>query len=448
MTSFPKDFVWGAASSAYQIEGQSLRDGGGPSIWDTFSHTEGKTFEGNNGDIACGSYAHPEWDLQNLQSMGLKAYRFSTSWARIDPKGDGNWNEQGLQYYDKVVDGCLKAGITPYMTLYHWELPQALEDRGGWLNVETAHAFARFAGMMARHFRGRVQKYFLLNEPQCSAGLGYGNGLHAPGKVLPTSQVFLAWKNLLIAYGLGAQAVRQADGGAKIGIATTGRLCYPLSDGDVDAARQATFATFNDDWVFTHHMALDPICFGRFPDCAPGELKTAMDSVTAEELAIMHQKPDFLGFNIYNGWGVRQTEGQPEYVKRYDGFPRTALKWPVTPEVLDYGMYFLWERYQLPCYITENGLSCNDVISLDGQVHDPNRIDFLHRYLLALRRSVGRGTDIRGYFHWSLTDNFEWHSGYGERFGLVFVDYPTQKRINKDSAAWYAQVVASNGSNL
>lgn len=448
MTAFPKDFVWGAASSAYQIEGQSLADGGGASIWDTFSHTEGKTFEGNNGDIACGSYAHPEWDLENLQAMGLKAYRFSTSWARIDPKGDGNWNEAGLAYYDRVVDGCRKVGITPYLTLYHWELPQALEDKGGWLSPETAKAFGRFAGMMAARFRGRVEQYFLLNEPQCAAGLGYGSGLHAPGKVLPTDQVFLAWKNLLLAYGLGAQAVRKADENAKIGIATTGRLCYPLESGDVDAAREATFATFNNDWVFTHHMALDPICFGHFPDCAPGELKTAMDAVTEEELAIIHQEPDFLGFNIYNGWGVRDAGGQPEYLKRYDGFPRTALKWPVTPEVLDYGVYFLWERYRKPCYITENGLSCNDVISLDGEVHDPNRVDFLHRYLLALKRSVERGTDMRGYFHWSLCDNFEWHSGYGERFGLVFVDYPSQKRILKDSAAWYAQVAATNGENL
>ena len=227
MNKFPKDFVWGAASSAYQIEGDPLADGGGKSVWDTFSHTPGKTFEGNTGDTACCSYAHPEWDIENLKHMGLSAYRFSTSWARIDPEGDGNWNEKGLAYYDRLVNLCLEAGIAPYMTLYHWELPQALEDRGGWLNPETPKAFARFAGMMAGHFRGRVKHYFLLNAPQCVAALGYGNGIHAPGRQEPMDKVFLVWKHLLLAYGLAAQAIRAVDGGAGIGIATTGRLCYP-----------------------------------------------------------------------------------------------------------------------------------------------------------------------------------------------------------------------------
>lgn len=448
MTLFPENFVWGAASSAYQIEGQSLADGGGASIWDTFSHTEGKTFQGNNGDVACGSYAHPEWDLENLKAMGLKAYRFSTSWARIDPRGDGSWNEAGIAYYDRVVDGLLANGITPYLTCYHWELPQALEDKGGWENRETVESYARFVGMLAAHFKGRVGHYFLLNEPQCTVGLGYGTGVHAPGKQLPKLRLFEIHKNLLLAYGMGSQAVRQADPGAQVGLATAGRIAYPLTEADVDVARKATFEIFDEDWIFTHSMFLDPLCFGRFPDCAPGELKTAIDGVSPEEMAIIFQKPDFLGFNIYNGWGVRDKDGEADYVKRCDGFPRTALKWPITPEALDYGMYFMWERYGLACYVTENGLSCADVISLDGKVHDPNRIDFLHRYLLQLNRAIERGADIAGYFHWALTDNFEWHSGYAERFGLVFVDYPTQKRILKDSAAWYAQVAASNGRVL
>lgn len=449
MSKFPKNFVWGAASSAYQIEGDPLADGGGKSVWDTFSHTPGKTFEGNTGDTACRSYAHPEWDIENLKHMGLSAYRFSTSWARIDPEGDGNWNKKGLAYYDRLVDLCLEAGIAPYMTLYHWELPQALEDRDGWLNPETPKAFARFAGMMAGHFRGRVKHYFLLNEPQCVAALGYGNGIHAPGRQEPMDKVFLVWKHLLLAYGLAAQAIRAVDGGAGIGIATTGRLCYPETEADIAAAEKATFQVFDNDWLFTHQMALDPICFGAFPkDCAPGQLRDLMAAVTPEELEIIHQKPDFLGFNIYNGWCVREAQGAPYFIPRYEGFPRTALKWPVTPEVLDWGVSFLWRRYGLPCYITENGLSCNDVISLDGQVHDPNREDFLHRYLLCLKNTFSHGTDLRGYFHWSLTDNFEWHSGYGERFGLVYVDFPTGTRIYKDSADWYAHVAKTNGKEL
>lgn len=448
MTVFPKNFVWGAASSAYQIEGRSLADGGGASIWDTFSHTPGKTFEGNTGDVACDSYAHPERDLENLKAMGLRHYRFSTSWARIEPKGDGTWNEQGLSYYDRVVDGCLSAGITPYMTLYHWELPQALEDRGGWLNADTAQAFGRFAGMMAEHFRGRVTHYFVLNEPQCSVALGYGTGVHAPGKRSPWQQQFAAWKTMLLAYGLGAKAIREADPAALVGIATTGKLCYPRTEADISAARQLTFRADHKDWAFNHGMFLDPVCFGRFPEDLDGELNALCAAVTAEEMAVIHQTPDFLGFNIYNGWETEDTPSGPHWVSRYEGFPRTALKWPVTPEVLDWGPYFLWERYQKPCYITENGLSCNDVVSLDGQVHDPNRIDFLHRYLLCLGNAIARGADIQGYFHWSLTDNFEWHSGYSERFGLVFVDYPTQTRILKDSAAWYARTVKENGAKL
>ena len=448
MTAYPKDFVWGAASSAYQIEGDPLADGGGPSVWDTFSHTPGKTFEGNTGDTACRSYRHPERDVEHLKQLGLTAYRFSTSWARIDPKGTGDWNPLGLAYYDRLVELCLREGITPYMTLYHWELPQALEDRGGWLNPETPRAFARFASMMAGHFRGRVSHYFLLNEPQCVAALGYGSGIHAPGRREPQDRLFLVWKHLLLAYGLGAKAMRQEDSGAKLGIATTGRLCYPEREADTAAAREATFRVSDEDWMFTHQMALDPICLGRFPDCPPGPLQKLMAAVTKEELAAIHQIPDFLGFNIYNGWCVRAGAHGPQYIPRYEGFPRTALKWPVTPEVMDYGPFFLWQRYGIPCYITENGLSCNDIISLDGAVHDPNRQDFLHRSLRCLRNTFSRGTELLGYFHWSLTDNFEWHSGYSERFGLVYVDFPTGNRIYKDSAGWFAQTVKSNGAGL
>lgn len=448
---FRDDFIWGAASSAYQIEGHSSADGGGPSIWDTFSHIPGKIFEDNNGDIACDSYHRWEEDIRHLKELGVSAYRFSTSWARIDPKGDGNWNPQGLAYYSKLVDSLLEAGITPWMTLYHWELPQALEDKGGWEHPDTAAAFGRFAGMMARHFKGRVTHYITLNEPQCSVGLGYEAGIHAPGKQLSLSGQFACWKHLLMAHGLASRAIRSADSNAEIGFASTGNLCYPLAETeqDIAAARKATFTASDEHWTFTHHMALDPICKGKFPACGSGELQKLIDRVTEDERNVIHAVPDFLCYNIYNGWGIQANEnGDPIYARRYDGFPRTALKWPVTPEVMDWGMRYLYERYPLPCSISENGLSCNDKIYLDGKVHDPDRIDFLHRYLLALRRAAEHGVDLRGYFHWSLTDNFEWHSGYGERFGLIFVNYPTQDRILKDSFHWYSSVIASNGSSL
>ena len=439
MSTFPKDLLWGAASSAYQIEGYALEDGGGASIWDTFTHTPGIIDYGDTGDIACDSYHRYEEDIAFLKELGVKAYRFSTSWARIDPNADGNWNPGGLAYYDKLVDCCLMNGIEPYMTLYHWELPQRYEDRGGWRNEETAHAFGRFAGMMAAHFKGRVQNYFTLNEPQCTTSLGHQIGVHAPGLRLGLEEQFSVHLNQLLAHGLAQRAMKAADPTAIVGIASTGNLCYPETETEenIASARAATFAVSEENWIFTHHWLLDPICLGHFPDCSRTALEPLVNAVTPEQMEIIHTVPDILGYNVYNGHAVNING----YVPKYPGFPRTALKWPVTPEVLDWGMRFLYERYPLPSYITENGLSCNDRIYLDGKVHDIERIDFLTRYLNSLYRAIENGADIRGYFHWSLTDNFEWHNGYGERFGLLFIDYPAGCRIPKDSFHWYKNVI-------
>ena len=442
MSVFPKDFLWGAASSAYQIEGYSLEDGGGASIWDTFAHTPGKIANGDHGDIACDAYHRYEADIALLAELGVKVYRFSTSWARIDPNADGCWNMAGVAYYDRLVDACLAKGIEPYLTLYHWELPQKYEDRGGWRNEETAHAFGRFAAFMAAHFKGRVKHYFTLNEPQCTTSLGHQQGLHAPGLKLPLQDQFRVHLHQMMAHGLAQRAIKAADPTAVVGLASTGNLCYPETETaeNIAAARSATFATSMDFWIFTHHWLLDPVCLGRFPDCSGTPLEKYVQTVTAQQMEIIHTVPDMLGFNVYNGHAIRAVDTGFEYVPKYPGFPRTALKWPVTPEVLDFGMRFLYERYQKPLYITENGLSCNDKIYLDGKVHDPDRIDFLARYLTCLNRAIENGTDVRGFFHWALTDNFEWHSGYCDRFGLVFVDYPTLTRIPKDSFYWYKQV--------
>lgn len=444
---FPEDFVWGAASSAYQIEGHSTEDGGGLSIWDTFTHTPGKIAFDDTGDIACDAYHRYAEDIALLKQTGAKAYRFSTSWARIDPNADGNWNQAALKYYDAVVDLCLSSGITPYLTLYHWELPQAAQDRGGWQARQTAEAFGRYAGMMAEHFRGRVKHYFTLNEPQCTVVLGHQNGLHAPGLHLDMAGQFSVLVNQLLAHGLAMRAIREADPEAQVGIASTGRLCYPEAQTpeNIRAAREATFAVSDEDWGFTHHWLLDPVCLGRFPDCAGTALEPLVKKVTQQDMAVIHAVPDMLGYNIYNGHAVVADGDGYAYVPRYPGFPRTALKWPVTPEVLNWGVRFLQERYGLPGFITENGVSCNDRIYLDGKVHDAERIDFLARYLTCLGQAVEEGADIRGYFHWALTDNFEWHSGYSDRFGLVFIDYPTGKRIPKDSLDWYGQVVRGGG---
>ena len=446
MSVFPKDFLWGAASSAYQIEGYDLADGGGASIWRTFSHTPGRVAWGDTGDIAADAYHRYGEDIALMQELGVKAYRFSTSWARIDPNGDGNWNEAGLSYYDKVVDECLAAGIEPYMTLYHWELPQAAEDRGGWRKEQTARAFGRFAGKMASHFKGRVKYYFTLNEPQCTTSLGYQQGIHAPGKKLKLPALFRIHVNQMLAHGLAQRAIKAEDPEAVVGIASTGHLCYPETETpeNIEAARTATFVTDPDNWIFTHQWLLDPIVLGRFPDCAGTALEPLVKKVSRKQMALIHTVPDMLGYNIYNGHEVRSAGNAVEFVPKYPGFPRTALKWPVTPEVLDWGVRFLQERYRLPGYITENGLSCNDKLYLDGKVHDPDRIDFLARYLNCLNRAIESGADIRGYFQWALTDNLEWHSGCCDRFGLIYVDFPTGRRIPKDSFFWYQQVIRSD----
>ena len=442
MTTFPKDFIWGAASAAYQIEGYDLEDGGGASIWRTFCHTPGKVAYGDTGDIACDSYHRYEEDIALLKELGVKAYRFSTSWARVDPNADGIWNEKGIAYYDRVVDCCLAAGIEPYMTLYHWELPQSCQDRGGWQLEQTAYDFARYAGFMAEHFKGRVKYYFTLNEPQCTTALGYQAGVHAPGLHLELPEVFRVHVHQMMAHGLALRAIKAADPDAVVGLASTGNLCYPETESEenIEAARKATFATMEEFWVFTHHWLLDPIVLGRFPACPGSPLEELAREVTAEQLEIIHAVPDMLGYNIYNGHGILAERDGFRYVPKYPGFPRTALKWPVTPEVMNWGVRYLQERYGLPGYITENGLSCNDRIYLDGKVHDVERIDFLTRYLDSLGKAVAAGAGIRGYFHWSSLDNLEWHSGYGERFGLVYVDFPTGSRTPKDSYFWYRDV--------
>ncbi len=440
---FQKDFIWGAASSAYQIEGYSQLDGGGACIWDTFCRRPGAIADGGDGSVACDAYHRFQEDLDILFQLNIRHYRFSTSWARVDPMGDGNWNAGGLRYYDRLVDACLDRGITPWVTLYHWELPQAIEDQGGWLRLETAQAFGRFASMMAKHFQGRVHHYFTLNEPQIVLSLGHALGLHAPGRQYDPPQLVQCWKHLMLAHGLAARAIREADSTAQVGLASTGRLCWPHSPEDREASTNTAFAMPDEDWMFTHPCGLDAACFGHVDPEGP-RLAERMSDITPQEWEIMHAVPDMIGVNSYNGHEIAAgPDGKPVYLPRYPGFPRTALKWPITPEIMEYGYEDLYRRYGLPLYVTECGLSCNDHIFLDGKVHDPDRIDFLTRYLEALRRGTERA-DIRGFFHWSLTDNFEWHSGYGERFGLVYVDYPTQRRILKDSAFWYARIAAGD----
>lgn len=460
---FDKNFLWGTASSSYQIEGAFTEDGKGLSIWDTFSNKPGNIAHDENGNKACDHYHRYREDIALMKNLGIQAYRFSISWTRIFPDGivkdsDGNirYNKAGLDFYDKIVNFCLENNIKPFITIYHWDLPQALEDKGGWLNRETAFIFADYAEFICEHFSDRVTNIATINEPQIISGLGYMLGLHAPGKKLDAVSVLSVIHHLALAHGLAVTKMRAvAKQPIKTGFSSTGDLCFPASecDEDIDAARAECFNIVKGNMTFNHTIFCDMTCLGRYPDIAGTELHLEPDLekighyeelpfVKKGDIELIHQPIDYLGINVYNGHEINAAG----YINKKPGSPRTALGWPVTPGVMNYGIRYLYERYNLPIYIFEDGLACNDIISLDGKVHDSNRIDFLTRYLTDLEKAYKAGVPILGYFHWSFTDNFEWHSGYDPRFGLVFVDYETQQRIPKDSAYWYSDLIKKSSN--
>lgn len=451
--AFAKDFMWGAATSAYQIEGAWAEDGCGPSIWDVFCHESGKIYENHTGDIACDHYHRFREDVALMKEMGLKAYRFSISWPRLLPEGTGRVNEAGVRFYNELIDALLDSGIEPYVTLYHWDLPYALHKRGGWMNPEIVSWFGEYAKLVAQRFSDRVTHFFTLNEPQCFLGLGYVSGVNAPGLQASMADTLQMSHNILKAHGQAVRMLRQyGKQPLEIGYAPTCSVVYPATDRpeDVEAARQAMFAIPEESsrWTWNVTWWSDPVLLGRYPEEGLRRYAPYLPKITAEDMKLISEPIDVYAQNIYNGWCARMgAEGKAEAVKRYPGFPRTANGWPITPEALYWGPKFLYERYRKPFYITENGLSCHDAVSLDGRVHDPNRVDFLARYLRQLSRAADE-FDLRGYFQWSLMDNFEWGSGYSERFGLIYVDYRTQQRIKKDSADWYRDVIQTNGANL
>lgn len=447
MSRFPEDFKWGVACASYQCEGAWNEDGKGLSIWDEFSHNEGNVLNGDTGDVACDTYHLYPQDIALMKELGVQAYRFSLSWPRIIPNGTGEVNQKGLQYYSDLIDELLKNGIEPWVTLYHWDLPSALQKKGGWLSRETVAAFEAYAKVVAKRFDGRVKHYMTVNEPQCVVMLGYGNGEHAPGWKLPDTDLALAFHHLVLAHGVAQKALKANSSiPVRVGTVPCGRLCYPVDDSPaaIEATYKETFLLREGDWAFTFNIYMDSVMFHKYPDDAPKFLKEFESTIPASDWALV-EKPDFLGVNVYNGYEVN---AKGERVKRYPGFPVTGIKWPVTPKVMHYGIANLYRRYQLPIVITENGVACNDRVFLDGNVHDPNRIDFLQHYLLELNKAMEEGVPVEGYLQWSFLDNFEWHQGYNERFGIIFVDFVTQQRIPKDSAYWYRDVIKANGENL
>lgn len=450
---FREDFAWGVASSAYQIEGRDKEDGCGKCVWDTFTE-EGRIYDNQNAYVSCDSIHRYKEDFALMRLLGIKAYRFSLSWARILPEGTGAVNQKAIELYRDMILEMKKNGITPYITLFHWEFPQALQEQGGWLNEKVIDWFGEYAKVVAENFSDICEYYFTLNEPQCFVGLGHLSGVHAPGKKLEIKETFQVAHNALRAHGKAVINLRKyAVQPIKIGYAPTCGVAYPASDKpeDIEAAKKVYFGFYNpiDNWTWNVAWFSDPVFLGKYPEEGLKKYKEYLPEITEADMELIHQPIDFMGQNIYNGYQVRAgADGEPEFVGRAPGFPKTAANWPVTPEGFYWGVRFLYERYGLPIYITENGMSCHDNVSADGRVHDPNRIQFLDEYLSALQRANDDGADVRGYFLWTFLDNFEWDKGYSERFGIVYVDFTTQKRIVKDSAYWYQKVIASGGKEL
>lgn len=454
---FPANFLWGAATSAYQIEGAPRADGKDLSVWDEFVRLPGVIRDNQTGDVACDFYHHYPEDIARMSSMGLQAFRFSVSWPRIIPEGAGQTNQKGLDFYSHLVDALLAANITPMLTLFHWDTPLALVQRGGWEARDIAGWFADYAAVLARTLSDRVKYWLTINEPRSFIGGGYVTGLQAPGDKLPRNEYMRAAHITLIAHGRAVQAIRaNSKKPVQVGYPCDVSPCLPEtpSAANIAAAQSATFASpidhFNADfWWRENAWWLDPVYTGNYPQDALTALAEDAPEIRPGDLETIRQPLDFLGANIYGGRIVRATpDGRGQLVDFPAGFPLTANGWEVTPDAMYWGPKWLYERYKLPVFITENGCSCRDWPSLDGQVHDPNRIDFTARYLQALARAAAEGVPLRGYLHWSLLDNFEWQEGYTQRFGMIFVDFPTQKRILKDSAHWYASIIKSNGASL
>lgn len=449
---FCKDFVFGVASSSIQVEGTDKNDNRGKSIWETFCE-EGRAC-GHTTEIACDHMHRYKEDFALMKELGIKGYRFSVNWSRLIPNGVGEVNEKAVELYRGMIQEMKKNGITPYLTLYHWELPQALEDIGGWLNPDIVEYFGEYAKVVAERFSDLVDKFFTINEPQCIVGLGYVTGVHAPGKKLPKKETFQISLNLMKAHGLAVKKLRQyALRPIEVGYAPTCTVPIPASfrAEDIEAAREVYFSMNpdSDNWAWNVAWFSDPVILGEFPKQGLEAFKEYIPEITKEDIALIHQPLDFLGQNIYNGYYIKADENKkPVGLPMPVGYTENGVNWPVQEECLYWGARFAYERYKLPIYITENGMACHDVVSLDGLVHDPNRQDFLDRYISALQKAADEGCDIRGYFLWSFLDNFEWEKGYHGRFGIVYVDFRTLKRIPKDSAYWYKDVIEQNGANL
>ena len=454
---FPAGFTWGAATAAYQIEGAPDVDGRGPSVWDTFSHTPGKVRGGDTGDIACDSYHRYPEDADLLRSLGLMDYRFSISWPRVIPDGAGQVNQAGLDYYKRLLDALGERGITPAATLFHWDTPQALQDRGGWSDRDTALRLADYAAVVGEALGDRVKRWITLNEPLVVAHNGHRIGVHAPG-LRDNAAAAATTHHLLLGHGLAAAALRASVPGAEVGITLNLTPIRVTNDdsGSAEALEQARLVADASQ----NGMFLDPILFGRYPEHAPASQLPPAELILDGDLETINAPIDFLGVNYYQPVHLRA--GDPANLRRGektpqegisgdvvefhpDGLEQTNMGWLIDPE----GLYELLLRVSkdapgLPLYITENGCAAEDYVDPNGVVNDLERVKFLHLHLDACARAIKDGANLAGYYVWSLLDNFEWGYGYQKRFGIVFVDFATQQRIPKASAVFMAEVARDN----
>lgn len=444
---FDKNFVWGVAGAAYQMEGATAEDGRTESVWDTFCKKDGAIERGETGEVACDFYHRYKEDVALMCKLGVKAFRFSLSWSRILPKDDHKVNEKGFAFYNDLIDELLKNGITPYVTLFHWDLPMYLYEKGGFMNRAFADAFAEYAKVVAERFSDRVKYFMTFNEPQCILGCYHGSG-QAPNLRMSKSETVPMAHHILLAHGKGVRALRQYGAkDIKIGFANQGWFFYPVNATaeNIEAAKKKTMDFDEDDWFTSISWYADPMYLGKYPEPLLSRLKAYLPQGWKEDMREICQPLDFYGQNFYNATPVNE---KGEILEEKQGAKYNALAWNVSPEGIRYLSEWVCERYKKPLYITENGMCCHDWVSLDGKVHDPQRIDYMQRHLMELDKAVRNGVDLRGYFAWSFMDNMEWAIGYRPRFGLVFVDYETQRRIPKDSAFWYKEVVESNGENI
>jgi beta-glucosidase len=441
---FPDDFTWGAATSSYQIEGAVNEDGRGPSIWDTFCRQPGKVWQGHNGDIAADHYHRWKEDVALMAAMGLEAYRFSIAWPRILPEGTGPVNPAGLDFYDRLVDALLEEGIEPFVTLYHWDLPQALQDKGGWTKRETAEAFAEYARVVAARLGDRVTYWITHNEPAVAILDGHFTGEHAPGKKNPMDAAW-AYRNLMVSHGLAVPALREAAGRPiQVGIVLNLSPVHPASDSKADEKAAKRY-----DGV-ANRMFLDPVLRGRVPADVQ-RMFGLLFRISDDDLRTIAAPTDFVGINYYTRDVVRHDKSVP-FVQASEIRPEGneySQMWEIYPEGLYEILTRVWHDYKpAHLYVTENGIPMPDTLEADGSVHDVRRVAYLRDHVAQVHRAIADGVPVRGYFAWSLLDNFEWAHGYQMRFGLIYVDYETQRRIVKDSGKWYAGVVAKNAVDL